>query len=77
MKEFHDWRVCYRASRIFASIDLDNWLRRTRRSRARMHFEDEMMRNRDSTFAGMNGFRSASVQKYPGRTAIVQLCIFV
>jgi hypothetical protein len=62
MKKLHDWRVCYRASRIFAWIDLENRLRRDRRSRARMHFEDEMMRNRDSTFAGTSGFRSTSVQ---------------
>jgi hypothetical protein len=62
MKKLHDWRVYYRASRIFAWIDLENRLRRDRRSRARMHFEDEMMRNRDSTFAGTSGFRSTSVQ---------------
>jgi hypothetical protein len=66
MKELHDWKVCYRASRVFASIDLDSWLRRTRRSRARMHFEDEIMRDRHGAFAGTSGFRSASVQIPPG-----------
>jgi hypothetical protein len=66
MKELHDWKVCYRSSRVLASIDLDNWLRRTRRSRARMHFEDEVMRDRHGAFAGTSGFRSASVQIPPG-----------